>query len=68
MRKPIIGKKYNWVNQSERLVYTGKKGCWNQFAKVEYPEIVWCEVLDSDLRMLEETKSLITPNGESNAD
>lgn len=51
-----IGNKYNWVNQSERLVYLGKEGPWNQFAEVEYPDIVWCEVLDSDLKMLEETK------------
>jgi hypothetical protein len=52
----IKGNKYNWVNQDERLVYLGKSGCWHQFAKVEYPEIVWCEVLTSDLDNIEETK------------
>jgi len=51
-----IGEKYNWVNQPERLVYVGKSGCWHQFEKVDNPGTVWCEVLDSDLRMLEKTK------------
>ena len=52
------GDRYNWKHQKERLVYLGKKGCWHQFAEVEFPHIVWCEVLDSDLDMLEETKAL----------
>jgi hypothetical protein len=55
-----VGEKYNWVNQPERLIYLGENfsgnGYWHQFAKVEYPEIVWCEVLSTDLRMLEQTK------------
>lgn len=53
--KLVIGGKYNWKTQPERLVYLGKEGLWNQFAKIEYPEGVWCEVLDEDLHMLEET-------------
>lgn len=55
-----IGKKYNWINQPERLVYLGKNwsgnGHWHQFALVNEPEAVWCEVLDSDLKGIEETK------------
>lgn len=51
----VIGSKYNWVNQHERLVYVGKKGYWHQFAKVEYPEIIWCEVLDEHLYLIELT-------------
>lgn len=51
-----IGKKYNWVHQSERLTYIGKLGCWHQFELVDAPGKVWCEVLDEDLRMVEETK------------
>ena len=55
-----LGGKYNWIGQAERLVYLGKNwsgnGYWHQFAKVDSPEKVWCEVLDSDLRMIEETK------------
>lgn len=51
-----IGNKYNWVHQTEKLVYVGKVGCWNQFELISKPGIVWCEVLDSDLKMIEETK------------
>ena len=57
-----VGSNYNWVNKSEKLVYLGENfsgnGYWHQFAKVEYPEIVWCEVLKSDLKYIEETKSI----------
>ena len=56
-----IGERYNWKNQHERLVYLGNNwsgnGYWHQFALVESPEKVWCEVRDSDLHMLEETKT-----------
>ena len=52
----IVDGRYNWKNQPERLVYLGKKGNWHQFAKVENLNVVWCEVLDEDLHMLEETK------------
>ena len=54
-----IGGRYNWKNQSERLVYMGHNwsgnGYWHQFSKVNEPGKVWCEVLTSDLHMLEET-------------
>lgn len=50
------GDKYNWINQPERLIYMGKAGAWNQFAKVDYPSLVWCEVLDSDLHLMEKTE------------
>lgn len=52
----IIGGKYNWIGQAERLVYLGKKRGWHQFAKVDTPNMVWCEVVDRDLHMIEETK------------
>lgn len=50
------GRRYNWKGQPERLVYIGRKGLWHQFEKVgsTHPN-VWCEVLDGDLHMLEET-------------
>lgn len=51
----IIGGRYNWKNQKERLYYIGRSGVWHQFVKVESPSIVWCEVLEEDLHMLEET-------------
>jgi len=54
-----IGGRYNWKNQPERLVFIGRNwsgnGYWNQFEKVDAPGKVWCEVLDSDLQMIEKT-------------
>ena len=53
------GGRYNWKNQPERLIYLGRNwsgnGYWHQFKKIGDPRPVWCEVLDSDLRRLEET-------------
>lgn len=57
----IVGGKYNWKNQQERLVYLGHNwsgnGYWHQFALVSDPDKVWCEVLTKDLHMLEATAS-----------
>jgi len=57
-----IGGRYNWKNQPERLVYMGlcepRNGRWHQFAKVDAPGVVWCEVLDSDLSRFEETQAV----------
>lgn len=54
----IIGGRYNWKYQPERLVYIGRNwsgnGYWHQFELVGVPG-VWCEVLDSELKMLEES-------------
>ena len=54
------GGKYNWKGQAERLVYLGlcepRNGRWHQFAKVESPGLVWCEVLAKDLHLLELTE------------
>jgi hypothetical protein len=53
--------KYNWIGQSERLVYIGTKHypsdhrAWYQFALVDKPNVCWCEVLESDLTQFEET-------------
>ncbi len=53
-----VGGRYNWKGQPERLVYLGvsRNGLWHQFAKVENPERVWCEVGEEQLPMFEETK------------
>lgn len=51
----VIGGRYNWKNQGDRLVYMGKERSWHQFALVAQPRKIWCEVLDADLHMLEET-------------
>src|SRR5574343_621912 len=60
-----IGGAYNWKGQTERLKYLGRNwsgnGYWHQFEKIDEPGVVWCEVLDGDLHMIEETK---TPNVE----
>lgn len=54
-----VGSRYNWVNQPDRLIYLGRNwsgnGYWHQFSKIGDPRPVWCEVLDEDLRMIEET-------------
>lgn len=55
-----VGDKYNWINQNDRLVYIGKSGAWYQFAKIDSPDVVWCEVLNEDLRMLELTADVFT--------
>lgn len=55
-----IGGKYNWKGQPERLIYLGDNfsgnGYWHQFAKVDSPWNVWCEVKGDELRFFEETK------------
>ena len=55
----VVGGKYNWKGQAERLIYLGKhrsgNGLWHQFAKIEAPTEVWCEVQDADLIRFEET-------------
>lgn len=55
-----IGGRYNWKNQPERLIYLGHNwsgdGYWHQFAKVDAPDVVWCEVKTYDLQSFEETK------------
>lgn len=53
--------RYNFKGQGEKLVYIGSRryagDCrtWYQFAKVENPYKVWCELLEADLHMLEKT-------------
>lgn len=57
----VRGGRYNWKNQPERLIYMGKElsnGWWHQFALVDEPGVVWCEVRESDLSSFEET---VTP-------
>ena len=50
------GGRYNWKGQPDRLIYLCRLGRWHQFSKVGNPHEVWCEVLDDELHMLEETK------------
>jgi hypothetical protein len=51
-----IGGNYNWQHAKyDKLIYLGKKGSWHQFKKIGDPREVWCEVLDEDLCLFEET-------------
>ena len=54
-----INGRYNWIGQADRLIYLGEmedaSGFWHQFAKVDAPTVVWCEVRTKDLHRLEET-------------
>ena len=54
------GGRYNWIHQADRLIYIGfnfsGNGYWYQFALVDEPEKVWCEVQQSSLEGIEETK------------
>lgn len=52
----VVGGKYNWQYQPERLIYLRKVGSWNQFALIQNPDKIWCEVLDVDLEHFEATK------------
>ena len=54
----LYGGAYNFKNQPERLKYIGKRDGWHQFEKVGIFG-VWCELLDSDLHMIEETKDRV---------
>lgn len=68
---PVVGGRYNWKNQPERLVYMGTKRypgdprTWHQFAKIEEPETVWSEVLTSDLENFEKTPGSPAPKMEA---
>ena len=44
---------YRFKDQGETIKYIGKQGCWNQFEKLGI-QGVWCEILDSDLWVIEE--------------
>lgn len=50
----LYGGLYNFKSQPERLKYIGKDKGWHQFEKVGEMG-VWCELLDDDLHMIEET-------------
>ena len=52
----VIGGKYNWVNQPDRLIYIGVKSGWYQFKKIGDARPVWCEVPADNLSSFEQTK------------
>ena len=44
---------YKFIGQPEIIKFICKQGSWNQFEKLGI-QGVWCEILDSDLWMIEE--------------
>jgi len=55
----VVGGRYNWINQPERLVYIGVKKGWHQFGKVENPYAVWSELLPEDLSLMEPSTPVV---------
>lgn len=51
----VVGGFYNFKSQPERLVFLGSAGQWCRFALVEKPEIIWCEIPQCDLWLIEAT-------------
>jgi hypothetical protein len=49
------GGRYNWKGQPDRLIYLRRFNGWHQFRKIGDSRDVWCEIVDEDLCMLEET-------------
>lgn len=66
----VIGGRYNWKHQPERLIYMGPRcypgdrRTWHQFAKVEASGVCWSEVLDGDLSSFEESADAAQTQGE----
>jgi len=56
--KLVVGGRYHWQGQPERLIYLGLdvSGRRYQFSRVEYPEIVWIEVSPNYLHLIVETE------------
>ena len=57
----VIGKTYKFKYSPELLIYIGKNfsgnGYWHQFEKADNRGVVWCELLDHDLKMIEEVSA-----------
>lgn len=49
----IVGNKYKWKYEPQILQYVGKKCGWYQFS---LNGSLWCEVLESELKLMEEVK------------
>jgi hypothetical protein len=57
----VIGGKYNFKYQPEKLIYVGYNwsgnGHWHQFEK-ENEQGIWCEIQTADLMLLEKRKEV----------
>ena len=54
----IIGNKYKFLYQPEILIFIGTEGSWHQFELQTEPNKIWCELLDSDLKLIVPIKEL----------
>lgn len=52
--KLTAGNRYKFKFLTEKLIFIGKDGAWNQFERIDQPDIVWCEITDDDLYLIEE--------------
>ena len=50
----VVGSTYKWKYEPQILIYVGKKNGWHQFT---VNGSVWCEVLDSDLFLMEKVNA-----------
>ena len=51
--KMRVGNIYKFKAQKEILLYVGKARGWHQFELIQDQGIVWSELLDSDLHLIE---------------
>lgn len=51
--KLIVGNSYKWKHERKILTYLGFVDGWHQFSS-EGRDMLWCEVLESDLYLMEE--------------
>ncbi|MGI2079207.1 hypothetical protein [Shewanella putrefaciens] len=49
----ILGDTYQFKGGREKIIYVGKQGNWHQFELNGDPGVIWCELLDSDLHLIE---------------
>ena len=49
-------KVYRFIDSPLHLKYVGKSHGWHSFERVTEPNIVWAEVLEVDLALIEEVK------------
>ncbi len=48
-----IGEIYQFKGGREKIIYVGKQGNWHQFELNGEAGVIWCELLDSDLHLIE---------------
>ena len=48
-----VSETYQFKGGQEKIVYVGKQGNWHQFELEGKASVIWCELLDSDLHLIE---------------